>query len=311
MSASYLLGMVRTFVCINIRKTCVNINNMEKMSNCNLNGDINAKIDNSDSKENVKDELLKQLHEQYAINNNANLSTIVTLVVAVIAVIGYFGYVYIHTGLEFSGQFGEFVGECCHSDTYYLDALLLVYLASVFVISILIHLCVYQGVAQRKEQFIIHAIRYKYLGENYLSDEEDKIFPPNYHPYNKHCLEVVQGLYGELIKIFKFILCALSFSMILKLLCFVFEYMDFNQLKIHVDICDVIFVVVIFFMVLIIYCRTYMFFCSQVKKYKKIEYEYSKLNPQKAKKSINKCSSCSYCIYSKCGELNENVKTNK
>ena len=68
----------------------------------------------------MKAELLKQLHEQYAVNNNANLGTIVTLVVAVIAVIGYFGYVYVHTGVDFSDDFGCLV-KCCGE--FYLDAL--------------------------------------------------------------------------------------------------------------------------------------------------------------------------------------------
>jgi hypothetical protein len=43
-----------------------------------------------DDKEQSQMELLKQLHEQYAINNNANLSSIVTLVAAMIVVVGYF-----------------------------------------------------------------------------------------------------------------------------------------------------------------------------------------------------------------------------
>ena len=170
----------------------------------------------------MQDELLKQLHEQYAVNNNANLGTIVTLVVAVIAVIGYFGYVYVHTGVDFSDDFGCLV-KC--SGEFYLDALLLIYLASVLVIAILIRLCIYQGVAQRKEQFIIDAIRSKYFGPGYLwskmkvdnSDKEVKIFPQSYHPYYKKGLDIVQGLYGELIKIFIGITCLLTLGVLLKL----------------------------------------------------------------------------------------------
>ena len=170
----------------------------------------------------MKAELLKQLHEQYAVNNNANLGTIVTLVVAVIAVIGYFGYVYVHTGVDFSDDFGCLV-KC--SGEFYLDALLLIYLASVLVIAILIRLCIYQGVAQRKEQFIIDGIRSKYFGPEYLwskmkvdnSDKEVKIFPQGYHPYHKKGLDIVQGLYGELIKIFIGITCLLTLGVLLKL----------------------------------------------------------------------------------------------
>ena len=163
----------------------------------------------------MKDELLKQLHEQYAVNNNANLGTIVTLVVAVIAVIGYFGYVYVHTGVEFSEDFGCLVK---HSGEFYLDALLLIYLASVLVIAILVRLCIYQGVAQRKEQFNIDAIRRQYFGYDYLNQRKrDRIFPKGYHPYHKKGLDIVQGLYGELIKIFIGITCLLTLGILLKL----------------------------------------------------------------------------------------------
>ena len=171
-------------------------------------------------------ELLKQLHEQYAVNNNANLGTIVTLVVAVIAVIGYFGYVYVHTGVDFSKDFGCLIAEEVNDvKVYYLDALLLIYLASVLVIAILIRLCIYQGVAQRKEQFIIDGIRSKCFGPEYLwskmkvdnSDKEVKIFPQSYHPYHKKGLDIVQGLYGELIKIFIGITCLLTLGVLLKL----------------------------------------------------------------------------------------------
>jgi hypothetical protein len=171
----------------------------------------------------MQDELLKQLHEQYAVNNNANLGTIVTLVVAVIAVIGYFGYVYVHTGVEFSEDFGCLIAEEVNGvNVYYLDALLLIYLASVLVIAILIRLCIYQGVAQRKEQFIIHAIRCKYFKDGL--NKEDYIFPEGYTPYKKERLQIVQGLYGELVKIFKSVFWILTAGIALKLAANVFGY---------------------------------------------------------------------------------------
>lgn len=167
----------------------------------------------------MQDELLKQLHEQYAVNNNANLGTIVTLVVAMIAVIGYFGYVYVHTGVDFSDDFGCLV-KC--SGEFYLDALLLIYFASVLVIAILIRLCIYQGVAQRKEQFIIDGIRSKYFKDGL--NKEDYIFPEGYTPYKKEGLQIVQGLYGELVKIFKSVFWILTAGIALKLAANVFGY---------------------------------------------------------------------------------------
>ena len=167
-----------------------------------------------DKQKNMKDELLGQLHEQYAVNNNANLSTIITLVVTLIAVIGYFGYVYVHTGVQFSENFGCLIAEKVGDvHVYYIDALLLVYLASVGILGILARLCIYQGVAQRKEQFIVDAIRNEYIDEG----SRLKIFPLHYNPYKKRGLEIVQGLYGELVKIFKGVFWMLSIGVSLKI----------------------------------------------------------------------------------------------
>ena len=47
--------------------------------------------------EEMQQELEKQLHEQYAINNNANLGNIIVLLTALIAVFGAYGYIYLHS----------------------------------------------------------------------------------------------------------------------------------------------------------------------------------------------------------------------
>lgn len=216
----------------------------------------------------MQDELLKQLHEQYAVNNNANLGTIVTLVVAVIAVIGYFGYVYVHTGVEFSKDFGCLIAEEVNGvNVYYLDALLLIYLASVLILGILTCLCAYQGVAQRKEQFIIHAIRRKYFGYDYLNQRKrDRIFPKGYHPYHKKGLDIVQGLYGELIKIFVSLFFVLTSMVVIK-----FSYSDdlcvFCEKASICERCAAFIVVTIIIFFCWLYCQ------KQIESYYKREIE--------------------------------------
>ena len=82
------------------------------------------------------------------------------------------------------------------------------YCASILILGILFCICTYQGIAQRKEQFIIYAIREKYFKDKEKEDKEkDKeeyknILPDGYQPFDKKGLEVIQGLYGELVKIF-------------------------------------------------------------------------------------------------------------
>ena len=157
----------------------------------------------------MADKLLEQLHEQYAINNNANLSSIVTLIAAVIVVFGGYGYLYINSIPVFSEEFFNLYNR--KEGCFYFDALVLAFCSSVAVMAILWCICVYQGVTQRKEQFITDAIRHATLGDDLNS--QTYIFPRGYHPYGKENFKIVQGIYGELARHMKWIgiLLAVSF----------------------------------------------------------------------------------------------------
>lgn len=244
----------------------------------------------------MQDELLKQLHEQYAVNNNANLGTIVTLVVAVIAVIGYFGYVYVHTGVDFSDDFGCLVKP---NGEFYLDALLLIYLASVLVIAILVRLCIYQGVAQRKEQFITDAIRREYFNRDFLRDTGfDKVFPEGYHPYGKKGLEIVQGLYGELVKVFMSVFVLLTILVMMK--CLAVNHI-FSSWKESFGQLNAISCIVMLLTLLLI-ITTICHYKRQVKYYKKRQEEYperkeeieEKKQTKSERKKGLKCRICTF-----------------
>ena len=53
------------------------------------------------------------------------------------------------------------------------------------VLTIMAHICIYQGIAQRCSQFIVYAIRKKYHSqyENGETTVQDRIFPDNYKPF--------------------------------------------------------------------------------------------------------------------------------
>lgn len=141
----------------------------------------------------MKEQMLLQLHQQYAVNNNAKLSSAVTLIAALIAVIGAYGYVFLHINE------GSFVP--CLKPEFNLLGVVLTATAAIIVLAIMKHICMYQGFAQRRDQFIIYAIRCKY----YLKikpDDGNRIFPDNYHPFGKKGIKMYQGMFGEFIKIF-------------------------------------------------------------------------------------------------------------
>lgn len=142
------------------------------------------------SLEEMQQQMELQLHEQYAINNNAYLKSIIALFIGLFAAIGFYGYVVIHSEPIVN------IMKCSY-EVYNINQLTFTAVGCLVVLAIMIHICIYQGTAQRYEQFIIYAIRKKY----YIDSTMDKIFPKTYTPFNKCGLSIIQGLYGEFIKI--------------------------------------------------------------------------------------------------------------
>lgn len=165
----------------------------------------------------------KQLHEQYAINNNSNLTSVVNLLVAMFAVLGAYGYVYLHSNGKLSTDY-----TLINNGFYTIVAFLLTAFVTMLILGIMYWICAYQGKSQRKEQFITFAIRYKIYKnrvtplkdennvEDYLNEEYKNIFPEEYHPFNKDGIRIVQGLYGEFLKIIRVIIIVLFVSLLPK-----------------------------------------------------------------------------------------------
>ena len=145
--------------------------------------------------EKMSDKLLLQLHEQYAINNNSSMGAVVSLLVSMFAAIGAYGYVWTQCGLN-SKSFG-------------MADLTFAAIGASFILLVMSYICMYQGTTQRLEQFITYKIRKKY--------EIIGFFPKGYEPFSKKGLDIVQGLYGEFVKIFLFVLLFIVTSFLFKL----------------------------------------------------------------------------------------------
>lgn len=142
-----------------------------------------------------------QLHEQYAVNNNAYVSSTLTLIVGVIAVLAAFGHVYLHSSQDTATSLGTLV----QYDSFTIEALLLTADAAIIVLAILFLFCLDRGAYQRKEQFIIYAMRCKYFselkGDEAAGKKIKKIFPKSYTPFGKKS-KFVQGVFGFMIWVF-------------------------------------------------------------------------------------------------------------
>ena len=146
----------------------------------------------SASDESLKNGILLQLHEQYAVNNNAALGNVMGLVVVLLAAVGAWAYVLvnIHTGRMF-GHHAFFVT----AQGFTPGGLLLASLGAEFVALVIFALCVYQGVAQRLEQFVIYSLRRRAgLSEGIRACGD--VFPESYTPFGKKGFDVVQGIFG-------------------------------------------------------------------------------------------------------------------
>ncbi len=147
-------------------------------------------------------EIERQLHEQYANNNNSYLGHIVTLVVGLFAVIGLYGNAYIKTSLNGDGSEYSFSDLCIIAAFAYIA------------LGIMAYLCIYLGMHQRHEQFVVWAIRKNFYGNKY---NDPKIFYYNYIPFVDNPFALIKGLYGEFVKIISFVTLCITISLLVKL----------------------------------------------------------------------------------------------
>lgn len=205
-----------------------------------------------DLKEKMKQSFIEQLHEQYAVNNNAGMQSVVSILVAMFAAVGAYGYVWIH--------YQACDKNCAPGESFFCSELMFAFVAALTILGIMNHICVYQGVNQRMEQFITYRLRKKCC----LLNEE--FFPSRYNPFDKKGLEVVQGLYGEFVKIFA----------VLPLILFVsYVYRIWPVWEARIECCLPLISLVFF------YTYWIVIFYLNTKKYYERETEFVDDNPQK------------------------------
>lgn len=143
----------------------------------------------------ITDRMELQLHEQFSINCNSGMSSIVSLLVGMFAAFGAWAYVLIY--LDLSGS----VMTCRSSSVFSPAQFILSTDGLLIVMAIVFYLCMKQGFTHRKEQFLIHAIRCKHYGDSYLDGENNKVYPKDFHPFGKKWHNVVVGLYNNFLRV--------------------------------------------------------------------------------------------------------------
>lgn len=212
---------------INISNDGQDVNVKQKVENGNTlssqQSNITQTVTPAQSYEEKIWDLEKQLHEQYAINNNSKLGSLIAIITALVGVFACYGYVFVYTDSLFATGWGHLLKIVNENAIFHLDVLLLTAGATFLIISILYSISLYLGVNQRKEQFIAFSIRlkaYKNHGDWYR-----EIFPKNYCPIKRNsCMhKIAQGLYGKFCNILvgmHFIVFALTLLKVLNTTCY-------------------------------------------------------------------------------------------
>lgn len=241
---------------------------------------LNLKIKKDSSLEDKSFEFEKQLHEQYAINNNDRMSSMITLIVSLIVVLGGYGYMFLHTKMETAIDFGRFSIDTGYEwNMYTIESLLLTASVCFFVIWVIQRFCIYQGTYQRKEQFIVDKIRKRY------SFPTAEVLPNGYCFVGKKYSNFVQGIYGELLIVFDLI----YFGILLFTMFKVFS-MNLQWTFVTKDIF-VVFVIVAF----LSFLETNLFKLIKYKKYQTMEKEYLNVQDKNVVEN-SKFSTCYNCL---------------
>jgi len=241
------------------------------------------------SNKDVQQKMLLQLHEQYAVNNNSSLSSVVSLIVGMFAAIGFYGYAFVFSTNEFETSVCD---TCSDSCSFSLTQLSIIAIISLLILAIIIHICIYQGSAQRLEQFIIHQIRMKYgiVCQNGMS----KILPYSYKPSGKRGLKIVQGLYGEIVKISAALELLIIVSLLVK---YILNIVQFYSCQVSIEGVVVLIVVLLWFVYLA--SRNLYFLHKRENLYLKREREYQKKVSSNISQSIKNTTNEKIFFWSK------------
>lgn len=165
----------------------------------------------TDKIETMKDKLELQLHEQYAINNNANVSSFIAMIGALIIAFTGYGYV----------LYQYLMSDVCCCKMANAETMVHISTFAVLVVIFILYMVAIEvGAGQRSNQFVIHNIRKK--AYNYNNEELEEIYPEGYTPEGKDYFTFVQGIYNTLSWIFWGIyafIAILSFGVIVQNCC--------------------------------------------------------------------------------------------
>lgn len=141
------------------------------------------KRNNDIKEEDMQMKIESQLHEQYAVNNNANNTSYIALLTPLFMV--FTGYAYVlYNYMTRNLSIG--------------DEIMIYTTIAVLIVLLILHAVALEiGASQRSNQFVIDKIREKAYKS---TDKSDRIFPEGYRSSGKNYFTFVQGIYNTFSK---------------------------------------------------------------------------------------------------------------
>lgn len=159
----------------------------------------------------LKDIYKSQLHEQFATNYNSSLSSVIALIISMFGVLWAFGWVFLHSSCKENGCWCVFYNST--TEYYTIPALIIVSIATLAVLWIMFHICVSQGVIQRRDQLLMNKLREE-VGLK-LSSKDTGCYTSE----GKNWWNFVPGLFGGMAKILVGVAIVVFVVTLLRIMC--------------------------------------------------------------------------------------------
>ena len=167
----------------------------------------------------MEETIYSQLHEQFAINDNAKNNNFITFLIAIFALFGVYGYVFVHTYLGAKNNLFQ-DGLVIHiNDVEYFhpSVFAAITCATLLIFMFLSILVLFLGYSTRRDHIVIARIREKILNKG------QSIFDKSlYNPYNKGFSGFIPDYYNIFFWAFFVIKLILVFTLYTRLCCICF-----------------------------------------------------------------------------------------
>ncbi len=144
----------------------------------------------NEEEQEIKDELLIKLHEQFAENQNHHQAIFIQFIIALLTLFAAYAYIFIHMDIS---NTDKLILLKKSNEVEYFSPIVLIFVSTIVlaILSLLGGLLLTLGYSFRRDQHINKKIREKYL----IDGEYERVFGSLYNPDNKNVFSFLPDFY--------------------------------------------------------------------------------------------------------------------